>query len=55
MLSNSAHYVMRRIIMEFDKPFKNADDNNNVYFCAFTTSNNGDMLFGNIDSSVTIR
>lgn len=37
---------MRRIILERDNAFSAGSDNNRLFFCGFTSGNNGDMLYG---------
>jgi len=45
------HFIVRRIILENNKAYQGNNDNNNLYFCGFTTESSGDMIFGNLVSN----
>ena len=43
--------MVRRIILENEKPYTTTQDNTILYFCGFTDGNSGDMLFGHLISN----
>jgi hypothetical protein len=49
--SGSETLSLKRIILENKNSFSGTNDNNKLYFCGYTSSRNGEMIFGYVSSS----